>query len=157
MKQYKTISYNDLIIQGLKIERKIAEIEEPKEDTISESMILFCTTIFDDIFSESMRSILIPYIEQGEEIPVISKLEFIGQIGNMQNVIREETTTGLVNYYSYIDDENYYILNENDALENKIALWKLMSGNLTKVYEQFQKQGLDKSSSNMTLNLNKKR
>ena len=50
--QYKTISYNDLIIQGLKIERKMAEIEEPKEDTISEPMILFCTTIFDDIFSE---------------------------------------------------------------------------------------------------------
>ena len=148
----------ELTLQGLRIEKQLAEISESEIEKV-EYKPLYCLSVTDELFYSSMREILTPYLEMGDNLPIVSKIEFIGTIGYMNNVIREETSNGTVRYYSYIDKDHYYILDEVEALNNKIATWNQANGNLTRIYELFQLQGANiifkDSLQNQTLSLKK--
>ena len=140
MAEYKTIAMNKLIFQGLAIEQRIAEIysqEEPKNDIKPiYSLGIFEDNIFDDI--DQITSFC--YLEYGVILP-ISKFEYIGTMGNMTNVIKEQNSMDQVRYYSYIDNNNFYICDESEAITNKLATWQHINGNITRIYEEFEKKG----------------
>lgn len=143
MDKYNILSLEKMIIHGMIIEQKIATLSEDNNIDLREAPTVYSTGLYDESFFSTPREIVSYYLEELGYIPSISRFEFIGEMDYMKNVVKEETTSGVVNYYSYFDKENYYAFSLHDAVNSKIARWIRYNGNLTRLYEELHKRGAD--------------
>ncbi len=141
MGNYKIISFDKLILQGMMIEQKIASM--PTEVNTESFPTVYSIGLYEDLFFSTAKEIVSYYFDEMEVIPPISKFEFLGEMDYMKNVVKEETTDGIITYYSYLDKDNFYTFSLDDALNSKIAQWKHINGDITRLYVELQKRGAD--------------
>ena len=153
MGNYKIVPLDKMIIQGMMIEQKMAALQE---DVVPETVSLpkiYSLGLNEELFFSSPREIVSYYLDEMGIVPTISRFEFIGEMDYMKNVVKEETTDGLINYYSYIDKDNYCVFSLNAAISSKIGQWIHINGNITPLYVELQKRGADMDFGTSSLKL----
>jgi len=138
---YKSVSMSKLIYQGLAIEQKIAELDNQEDIKMPEISPIYSLGVFEDLLFDDLDQIVsFCYLEHGVLLP-ISKFEYIGNMGYMTNVIKEQNSMGQTRYYSYVDDTSFYLYDEEEAVLNKLVTWHHINGNISRLYDKFKKKG----------------
>lgn len=77
------------------------------------------------------------------------KIEYLGDVANKENVIKQSYKNGAYRLISYIDNHNYEVYNEEKSKYKGVFVWDHYFGNISDIYYAFDEYAVDKTESSI--------